>query len=40
MKPYGYVWIKDKHTPIFFWTELPAKDVQKQFGGEIVKVYK
>jgi len=40
MKPYGYVWTKDKHEPKFFWIESHAKDVQKQFGGEVVAVYK
>jgi len=40
MKLYGYVWTKDKHEPKFFWTELEARDVQKNFGGEVVPVYK
>jgi len=40
MKPYGYVWVKDKHSPQFFWIEREAIDVQKQFGGEVVAVYK
>jgi hypothetical protein len=40
MKPYGYVWVKDKHEPKFFWTEGPANDIQKQFGGEVVPVYR
>ena len=40
MKPYGYVWTKDQHEPKFFWTEGLAKDVQKQFGGEIVAVFR
>jgi hypothetical protein len=40
MKPFGYVWTKDKHEPKFFWTENPAKEVQNQFGGEITPVYK
>jgi hypothetical protein len=40
MKPFGFVWIKDKHEPKFFWTENHAKDIQKQFGGEVIAVYK
>lgn len=40
MKPYGYVWIKDKHEPKFFFTQGPANDIQKQFGGEVVVVYR
>jgi hypothetical protein len=40
MKLYGYVWTKDKHEPKFFWTESPAKEIQKSFGGEVVAVYK
>jgi len=40
MTRFGYVWIKDGHESKFFWTEQPAKDIQKQFGGEIVVVYK
>ena len=40
MKIFGYVWTKDKHEPKFFWTENPAKEIQKQFGGEVVAVYK
>jgi len=40
MKPYGYVWAKDNHEPKFFWTERDAMDVQKDFGGEVVPVYK
>ena len=40
MKLYGYVWTKDKHSPMFFWTEGPANDIQKQFGGEVVPVYR
>jgi len=40
MKLYGYVWTKDKHEPKFFWIEGHAKDVQKQFGGDVVAVYK
>jgi hypothetical protein len=40
MKPYGYVWVKDKHEPKFFWTERDAIDVQKQFGGEVIVVCK
>lgn len=40
MKLYGYVWTKDKHEAKFFWTEREATDVQKNFGGEIVPVYK
>ena len=40
MKPYGYVWTKENHSPMFFWTERGAKDVQRDFGGEVVPVYK
>jgi hypothetical protein len=40
MKPFGYVWMKDKHEPKFFWTENPAKEIQRQFGGEIVAVFR
>ena len=40
MKLYGYVWTKEKHSPLFFWTEGPAKEIQRSFGGEIVAVYK
>ena len=40
MKIFGYVWMKDKHEPKFFWTEGPANDIKKQFGGEVVVVYK
>lgn len=40
MKLYGFVWVKDKHEPKFFWAELPAREVQKSFGGEVVAVYK
>jgi hypothetical protein len=40
MKPYGYVWTKQNHEPKLFWIESHAKDVQKQFGGEVVAVYK
>jgi len=39
MKLYGYVWTKDKHEPKFFWFESEARDVQKDFGGEVVPVY-
>jgi hypothetical protein len=40
MKPFGYVWFKENHEAKFFWTESPAKEIQKNFGGEIVAVYK
>jgi hypothetical protein len=40
MKPYGYVWVKEKHEPKFFWVEGDALDVKKTFGGEVVAVYK
>jgi hypothetical protein len=40
MKLYGYVWTKNNHEPKFFWTEHEAADVQKDFGGEVVPVYK
>jgi hypothetical protein len=40
MTRFGFVWTKEGHTPLFFWTEQPAKDIQKQFGGEVVAVYK
>ena len=40
MKPYGYIWTKDKHEARFFWTEREATDVQRDFGGEVVPVYK
>ena len=40
MKPYGYVWTKNQHEPKFFWTENPAKEIQRQFGGEIVAVFR
>ena len=34
MKPYGYVWVKEKHEAKFFWTEREAKDIQNM---EIVR---
>ena len=40
MKPYGYVWTKDKHSPMFFWTESHAKEILNSFGGEVVPVFK
>jgi hypothetical protein len=40
MKLYGYVWTKNNHSPMFFWTERGARDVQRDFGGEVVAVYK
>jgi hypothetical protein len=40
MKPYGYVWTKENHSPMFFWTEGQAKEIQRDFGGEVVPVYK
>jgi hypothetical protein len=40
MKLYGYVWTKENHSPKFFWFESEARDVQKDFGGEVVPVYK
>ena len=40
MKLYGYVWTKDNHEAKFFWVEREAMDVQKNFGGEVVPVYK
>jgi hypothetical protein len=40
MKPYGYVWVKENHEVKFFWTESPAREIQKSFGGEVVAVYK
>lgn len=40
MKLYGFVWVKDQHEPKFFWTEQPARKIQKNFGGEVVVVYK
>jgi hypothetical protein len=40
MKPFGYVWTKDKHEAKFFWTENPAKEVQILFGGEVVPVFR
>ena len=40
MKIFGYVWMKDKHEPKFFWVEGQANDIQKQFGGEVVAVYR
>jgi hypothetical protein len=40
MKPFGYVWVKENHEAKFFWTEFPAREIQKSFGGEVVAVYK
>ena len=40
MKPFGYVWVKDGHVAKFFWTEREAKNVQTDFGVDIVPVYK
>ena len=40
MKPFGYVWVKENHEAKFFLKEQPAKEIQKNFGGEIVAVYK
>ena len=40
MKLYGFVWVKDQHEPKFFWTEQPAREIQKNFDGEVVAVYK
>lgn len=40
MKAFGYVWMKDQHEAKFYWTEQPAKDIQKHFGGEVVPVFK
>ena len=40
MKPYGYVWTKENHSPMFFWAEGQAKEIQRDFGGEVVPVYK
>ena len=40
MKLYGYLWLKDDHEPKFFWIEREATDVQKNFGGEVVPVYR
>jgi len=40
MQPYGFVWTKEKHSPMFFWTESPAKEILNSFGGEVVPVYK
>ena len=40
MKLYGYVWTKDNHEAKFFWVEREAMDVQRDFGGEVVPVYR
>ena len=37
--PFGYVWRKAQHSPMFYFTEAEALNTQRQFGGEIVKVY-
>lgn len=40
IKPYGYVWSKDKHEPKFFWDKWEAVNIKNVFGGEVVEVYK
>jgi hypothetical protein len=37
--PFGYVWRKAQHSPMFYFTEAEALNTQRLFGGEIVKVY-
>lgn len=40
LKPYGYVWSKDKHESKFFWDKWEAVNIKNVFGGEVVVVYK
>jgi hypothetical protein len=40
IKPFGFVWTKPNHAPQFFWIEQHALNIQRDFGGDVVAVFK
>ena len=42
MKLYGWIWVNQerKIKPHFYETEFEAKNVQRQWGGEVFPVYR